>query len=372
MLSSIGVFIGTYLTLSHYMVREVACGGSDGCSDVLTSQYAMAFGAPVALWGLLGYLILFGLGVMRAAGDPKQRLLFAKAGLVVASFGLAASAYFMYVSFDMIRETCKWCVSSAILMLLLFVAHLFLSQVEDIAPRPRRTELPYMAAFAVLLLAALGFRLADSHKGHGMTTVGALKLKDVPDSIEALIPPNAHVLGDNKAHVTIVEFGDLLCPHCKKSYAIFTKVVQASGGDVRFVFRHFPLMHTQGHELALTAAMISELAAEKGHFWDFLDEIYSVDDGSKLTMSDLYNDAERVGVTKDEVESRLPDDKDRIYTAVSRDMKEAGGYGVRSTPTLIVACDKSRPVVGQKDEIEDLLRQPPYNKYVKGLVDPDR
>jgi protein-disulfide isomerase len=173
--------------------------------------------------------------------------------------------------------------------------------------------------------------------------------------------------GNEKAPVTIVEFGDLLCPHCKKSFDTFSKVVAASNDNVRFVFRHFPLMKTPGHELALMAAMVSEVAAEKDHFWDFLSEMYSVDNGSELTKDDIYKYASQVGVNVDTLDQRLQDENDPIYKTVLRDIKEGGKLGISSTPTLVVSYQNQKPIEGDANTIHDVLSAAPYNQYVKGL-----
>ncbi len=284
----------------------------------------------------------------------------------MASFGLAASGYFIFVSIDVVNATCKWCMASAITMLLLFVCHLFLAQSEDTVPRPRRTELPFFIAGIVIFLLAFPVRMIDAVQARQVSD--QVDASALPPTIDGLIPAGAHSMGGNgSAPVTIVEFGDLLCPHCKKSFQKFSKVVQESNGQVRFIFRHFPLMKTQGHELALMAAMISEVAAEKGHFWDFLSEMYSVDDGSTLTKDDLYKFAAQVGINSNTLDERMQNSNDPIYKAVLRDLHDGGKMNIHVTPTLFIAYQNGKPITGDSNKIEDDLTQPPFRQYVRGL-----
>ncbi len=48
----------------------------------------------------------------------------------------------------------------------------------------------------------------------------------------------------------IVEYGDYECPACQFAYAQVEKLLEAEGGNVKFVFRHFPLMSTHPQALA--------------------------------------------------------------------------------------------------------------------------
>src|SRR5204863_8189814 len=43
---------------------------------------------------------------------------------------------------------------------------------------------------------------------------------------------------------------------------------------VQVIFRHRPLYGIRGHETSETAAILSEIAAEQGKFWSFVDRLY--------------------------------------------------------------------------------------------------
>lgn len=82
-----------------------------------------------------------------------------------------------------------------------------------------------------------------------------------------------HVLGDNSAAVTLVEYGDYECPHCAAAQLPVKQVLLRYGGKVRLVFRHFPL--TEVHPMAHLAAETAEFAAGYGHFWDMHDALFA-------------------------------------------------------------------------------------------------
>ena len=82
-----------------------------------------------------------------------------------------------------------------------------------------------------------------------------------------------HSLGPEDARVVLVEYGDFQCPYCGAAYPIVKQVLEQFEGDLRFVFRNFPL--TEVHPEALEAAQVAELAGTHRQFWaahDFLFE----------------------------------------------------------------------------------------------------
>jgi uncharacterized membrane protein len=111
-LATVGVGIAGYLTDAHYFGLAPICGISHGCETVQTSQYAFLAGIPVALLGLIAYLILLGSSLF--AGE--RALL---TGLGVSLIAFAFSAYLTYRELFTIHAICSWCVSSAILFALL-------------------------------------------------------------------------------------------------------------------------------------------------------------------------------------------------------------------------------------------------------------
>jgi protein-disulfide isomerase len=81
-----------------------------------------------------------------------------------------------------------------------------------------------------------------------------------------------HTIGPAHAPVTLVEFGDYQCPHCKAAHPVVKSLLEAFGENIRFVFRHFPLASV--HEFAFPAAIAAEAADKQKKFWQMHDMIY--------------------------------------------------------------------------------------------------
>jgi uncharacterized membrane protein len=113
-LTVIGIGIASYLTYTHYAGIKVACLSSGGCETVQASKWSKVGGVPVALLGLIGYvLILLSLAVRGDIGRI--------GGFGLALVGFLFSAYLTYRELFTIHAICQWCVSSAVIMTILLV-----------------------------------------------------------------------------------------------------------------------------------------------------------------------------------------------------------------------------------------------------------
>ena len=124
LLSLVGVFVASYLYLYKIgKIGTMACG-TGGCEAVQTSEWALFLGVEVSLIGLVGYLGLFlvalaGLQPPMVARRGVALLLVAMSGL-----GVAFAIYLTVLEVMVIHAICRWCVGSAIIIILVFAASL--------------------------------------------------------------------------------------------------------------------------------------------------------------------------------------------------------------------------------------------------------
>ncbi|MFN2164919.1 MAG: Na+/H+ antiporter NhaA, partial [Anaerolineae bacterium] len=81
-----------------------------------------------------------------------------------------------------------------------------------------------------------------------------------------------HIEGPADAPVTLVEYGDYECPHCRQVAPIIGQVQERFGDRLRYVFRHFPI--TTAHPNAQLAAEAAEAAGAQGKFWEMHDQMF--------------------------------------------------------------------------------------------------
>jgi uncharacterized membrane protein len=108
-LAVLGIGVAGYLVYVHYADVDPVCNIAHGCKKVQTSDYAKLAGIPVALLGLIGYVVI--LAALLAPGET-ARMVAAFSALV----GFGFSAYLTYRELFTIDAICQWCVASAVLM----------------------------------------------------------------------------------------------------------------------------------------------------------------------------------------------------------------------------------------------------------------
>jgi len=112
-LAVVGLGVATYLTYIHYAGIKPACTAGQSCVKVETSQWSKLDGVPVALMGLIGYVLI--LTTLLARDREETRLV--TLGLTLIGFGF--SAYLTYRELFSIHAVCEWCASSAVIMTIL-------------------------------------------------------------------------------------------------------------------------------------------------------------------------------------------------------------------------------------------------------------
>lgn len=81
-----------------------------------------------------------------------------------------------------------------------------------------------------------------------------------------------HVKGNPDAEVVLVEYSDFECPACAQFYPYVKDIVEEYGDQLRFEYRHFPLINI--HPNAVAAARASEAAGQQGEFFAMHDKLF--------------------------------------------------------------------------------------------------
>ena len=121
LLSLLGLFIALYLYLYKIgKIGSLACG-SGGCETVQLSAQSRFLGVDVALIGVVGYGVLLLLALLslqpRFAGPAWPSRLLA----VLAGGAVLFTVYLTGLELFVIHAICRYCVASAVVILLLFL-----------------------------------------------------------------------------------------------------------------------------------------------------------------------------------------------------------------------------------------------------------
>ena len=139
-----------------------------------------------------------------------------------------------------------------------------------------------------------------------------------------------HSLGPEDAPVTLVEYGDYQCPYCADMHPMIKAIVKAMGSQMRFVFRHMPLLEV--HPFAQHAAEAADAAAAQGKFWEMHEAIYrrQPELGSDL----LFQLAAKLKLDMAKFDAEL--EERRYRPRVQRDFMGGMRSGVASTPAFFI------------------------------------
>ena len=165
--------------------------------------------------------------------------------------------------------------------------------------------------------------------------------------------PVDHVLGPDHARVTLVEYGDFQCPHCKQATGAVRQILARFENRVRFAFRHFPLEEVHPH--ALRAAEAAECAGGQDRFWPMHDLLF--ENQLHLDPAHIFDYARRLGLDIARFTAEMDDE---VYLQRIREHQESGNAsGVRATPTFFLndrIFDVSYGLQGLLDAVGTALR----------------
>jgi protein-disulfide isomerase len=185
---------------------------------------------------------------------------------------------------------------------------------------------------------ALYNELRDEFSRHKAICIG-ISVDSV--SLAKPVDQNDHVLGPIDAPVTLVEYGDFQCPHCRAAHFYLKNVLATMGDGVRFVFRHMPL--TQVHPMAQPAAEAAEAAGAQGKFWPMHDLIYENQD--LLSPALLARLGQRLGLDMQRFIDGLQ--SHQFLPKVKDDFMSAVRSGAAGTPSFFI---NGEPYEGSFDD----------------------
>lgn len=183
---------------------------------------------------------------------------------------------------------------------------------------------------------------------------------------EAASPSNGnqtsnHAQGAGDKGVTLIEYGDLQCPACKSYFPIIKQVKKTYGDDIKFVFRHFPLVQIHSH--AFVAARAAEAAGLQGKFFQMHDLLYENQD-SWSQLSDPTQAFEQYArqLKLDVDQFKQDTQSEQVSATINADLAEAKATGATSTPTFVINGERieqnPQDIKGFKSLIDQAIEEP--------------
>ena len=124
-LALVGVSIAGYLAYIETQAVPAFCGPIGDCNTVQSSPYAWVLGVvPVGLLGVLGYLGVVATWLWGRFRDDKLAMFLPIVIFGMTLFGVLVSIYLTYLEPFVIGAVCLWCLSSSVIITLLFLLSL--------------------------------------------------------------------------------------------------------------------------------------------------------------------------------------------------------------------------------------------------------
>ncbi|KAK9990067.1 hypothetical protein SO802_025052 [Lithocarpus litseifolius] len=218
-LGGLGFVETTYLTYLKLTNSDAFCPiGGGSCGDILNSDYAVVFGVPLPLIGMVAYGLVASLGLQLSRknlpfglDEPTGRLIILGSTTSMA----AASAYFLYIlGTKFSGASCSYCLMSALLSFSLFFISLRDFGLEEI---PKVVGLQ-------LCIASLVFVTLNTSYSTSQPISSSLAEIDLPyftTEITTTSSPFAVSLAKHLNSIGAKMYGAFWCSHCLEQKQMF-------------------------------------------------------------------------------------------------------------------------------------------------------
>jgi protein-disulfide isomerase len=202
----------------------------------------------------------------------------------------------------------------------------------------RRTRLLRLGAGAAFLaIVAVAVLIVVNSSSNSGGDAGNLNGVAEVGSLLGGIPQEELALGDPKAKVELIEYGDLQCPVCKAYSEDFLPAIIESkvrNGEARLVFRNFAFIGAQSPPAGAAALA----AGAQGRGWEYLELFYrnqGVEDSGYADDRFLTAVAKAAGV-KDIARWNKERKGAKFTGEVGQTTEEAQNLGLTGTPSFAI------------------------------------
>jgi len=137
-------------------------------------------------------------------------------------------------------------------------------------------------------------------------------------------------VGPKDAKVIVVEFFDFKCSACQSEYSVIKQLMKDYQGQVKFVFRNFPIIDS---DQSLLLALVAQCAHQQGKFFEMQDKIFSIQPAD-VDEAGLKVYAQQIGLNSLQFNSCFDS---RVYLdEIERDFTDGSTVGVAATPTFFI------------------------------------
>jgi len=150
-----------------------------------------------------------------------------------------------------------------------------------------------------------------------------------PIAVKKIDVADAPMKGNPSAKITLIEFADYECPHCKRFQPVLHQILDEFRSDVKLYFKNYPLPQHTNARLAAEAAVAAQ---KQGKFWQYQDKLWEKSD--ELTPAEIEKAAKEVGLDVTKFRQDLASEP--VKARVQKDRNDGQAAGIQATPTLYI------------------------------------
>jgi len=345
LLCIVGLGVAFELTRIHLWVHAdpsyrsfCALSETVNCDTVAESPYSVFLGVPVSVWGILGYLLM---GALAASGLRRRGTWPAGVLLGLASFSVGASLLLGSISFLTIKSICLLCLSTYAVNAALLVLAIVDQRAAGSLRSALRADLdklrrsPLVAAVVMGLPAVVAVALMLTYPAYWKEH----DLQKTSGEARGMSPEGHAWIGAVQPAVTVEEYSDYECPHCRRGHREMRRLVSRYPDKLRFVHRHFPLddhcnpMITRPfHPRACELARLVVCAGRQQKAWEASDLLFF--DSADLATLSPASLARQLGIDGAALQQCMQDPSS--MQAVRADIDQGRKLGIQGTPTYVI------------------------------------
>jgi protein-disulfide isomerase len=210
---------------------------------------------------------------------------------------------------------------------------------QQVGSEDRRTRLLQLGAGAVFLVLVAVVVLIVANSGGSSSGGDPNSLNEVAQVNKLLAGTQQEnlVVGDPKAKVNLIEYGDLQCPVCKAfSEEVLPEVIEkkVNNGEAKITFRNFIIIGPE----SVPAGAAAIAAGKQGRGWTFI-ELFYRNQGSEnsgyVTDQFLTSIAKGAGV-KNMAQWESERKEKKLEEEVEKTNEQAETFGFTGTPSFAI------------------------------------
>lgn len=349
LLCLLGLGVSLYLSWSHYQSYTdinyssfCAISQTINCDTVAQSPWSIFFGLPVAVWGVIGYL-LFTILFISTRRHPLTKTSNWSILTVTSLFFSVISVYLGYVSATKIHAFCILCILSYAISFLLFffswMIHRRLSESTLSANFIRsiihlKSTTPDKILFFVFFTAVVTTIIITPHYWEAPQPL-------LNNSLLTGITKEGHPwIGAEHPKLTIDEYTDYQCFQCYKTHYKLRQLIAKYPNRIRLVHHHYPMDNEVNpvvvpepfHVGAGKMAQLAIYALSKDKFWQTNDLLYEL--GRNKQSFDIKTVSEKIEIPVEELSWAL--ESKEVKEILRHDIWQGMKLGITGTPAFSI------------------------------------